>query len=80
MGKLSTELTDSSLKFATVKLEEQDGMETVRRLMLSHRDKFPPGLFHLAVNESGISLSNGEKDSACCINVRKLSHHLIAQK
>jgi hypothetical protein len=66
VGKLSTELTDFSPKFAIVKLEEQDGMETVRHLMLSHRDKFPPGLFYLAVNESDITLSDGKKSSVLC--------------
>ena len=40
---LNYELTDIPLKFAKVNVEEQDGMETVRRLILSHLDKFPPG-------------------------------------
>jgi hypothetical protein len=72
---LNYELTDIPLKFAKVNVEEQDGMETVRRLILSHLDKFPPGLFHLAVNESDISLNDG-KEKQRAVNVRKLSHYL----
>jgi hypothetical protein len=57
---LNYELTDIPLKFAKVNVEEQDGMETVRRL---------------AVNESDISLNDG-KEKQRAVNVRKLSHYL----
>jgi hypothetical protein len=62
---LNYELTDIPLKFAKVNVEEQDGMETVRRPILSH----------LAVNESDISLNDG-KEKQRAVNVRKLSHYL----
>jgi hypothetical protein len=69
-GNLSTELTENPLKLPTVNVEEQDGMQQEGDLILSHRERFPPGLCHLVSIKAMVRRRDGtEKQRVAVLQV-----------